>query len=245
MKPSSTFPSEAFSILAFGAHPDDIEFGCGAVVARETRAGNRAHFVVCSRGESASNGTPGERVAEAENAAKTLGATVEFVDLDGDARIERKVAHALALAAIIRRVKPRVVLAPTLVENQHPDHAVVGQLARDAARLARYAGVAALRDQPAHAIGQLLFYAVTPDAQPRDLAEILVDVSPPAVIAAWTRAMQAHASQQRTRDYAGMQLARAKLNGARCGAEHATPLFPADPLVTDGLASLARGARHF
>ncbi|MGH8017906.1 MAG: PIG-L family deacetylase [Opitutaceae bacterium] len=245
MKPSSTSPSDALAILAFGAHPDDIEFGCGAVIARETSTGSTAHFVVCSRGESASNGTPEERVAEAEHAAGMLGATVEFADLGGDAHLERKVAHALTLAAIIRRAKPRVVLAPTLVENQHPDHAAVGHLVRDAARLARYGGVAELRDQPAHAIGQLLYYAVTPDAQPRDLAEILFDVSPPAVIAAWTEAMQAHASQQRARDYAGMQLARARLNGARCGAEHAVPLFPADPLVVDGLASLARGARHF
>ena len=50
-------------LLAFGAHPDDIEFGCGGVIAKETRAGRAAHFVICSRGEAASHGTPKQRVA--------------------------------------------------------------------------------------------------------------------------------------------------------------------------------------
>ena len=46
---------------------------------------------------------------------------------------------------IIRRVRPGIVLAPSLVENQHPDHARLGRLVRDAARLARYGGVEELR----------------------------------------------------------------------------------------------------
>ena len=66
-------------LLAFGAHPDDIEFGCGGVIARETRAGRRVHLVICSHGEAGSNGTPAERKVEAERAAALLGATVEFI----------------------------------------------------------------------------------------------------------------------------------------------------------------------
>ena len=58
MKPMPNHPPERAPLLAFGAHPDDIEFGCGGVVALETRAGRPAHLVVCSRGESATHGTP-------------------------------------------------------------------------------------------------------------------------------------------------------------------------------------------
>ena len=238
-------PTSTPTLLAFGAHPDDIEFGCGGVIARETQAGRQAHFVVCSRGEAASSGTPGERTAEAEKSAALLGATLEFLDLGGDAHLEVKVEHTLKLAEIIRRARPAVVLAPSLAPNQHPDHPRLGQLVRDAARLARYGGLTELRAQPPHAIGQLFFYAITPEAEPADLARVLVDVSAPKVLAAWTAALEAHASQARTRNYVELQLTRARLNGLRAGIGHAIALFPNDPLVVDSLAELARGARAF
>jgi N-acetylglucosamine malate deacetylase 1 len=232
-------------LLAFGAHPDDIEFGVGAVVARETAAGRPAHFVVCSRGEAGTHGTPAERTAEAQRAAALLGASVEFLALDGDARLEARPAHAITLAGLLRRHRPALVLAPSLAENQHPDHARLGRLVRDATRLARYGGLADLRDQPPHAVAQLLYYALSPDAEPRDLAPILIDVSHPAVLAAWRAAMEAHASQLRTRDYPALQLARATVNGARCAAAAAIALYPNDPLVFPSLAPLDRAARHF
>ena len=232
-------------LLAFGAHPDDIEFGCGGVIARETQSGRGAHFVVCSRGEAASNGTAAERTDEAQSAAKKLGATIEFLDLGGDAHFEVRVEHTLKLAQVLRRFQPGLVLAPSLAPNQHPDHPRLGQLVRDATRLARYGGVKELRALPPHTIEQLFYYAVTPEAEPTDLARVLIDVSAPEVMAAWTAAMEAHASQGRTRNYAQLQLTRARLNGLRAGIGHAIPLFPNDSLVIDSLARLGRGARTF
>jgi LmbE family N-acetylglucosaminyl deacetylase len=240
MKPTANVP-----LLAFGAHPDDIEFGCGGVIARETNLGRAAHFVVGSRGEAATNGTPAKRTREAKEAAKLLGATIEFVDLGGDAHFEIRAAHTIALAAIIRRVRPGIVLAPSLVENQHPDHAKLGRMVRDATRLARYGGLRELRRAKPHAIAQLFFYAVTPDAEPTDLGRVLVDISEANVLAKWTAAMEAHASQMRTRNYVELQIARARVNGLRAGLGHAVPLFPNDALVVDSLARLERGARRF
>jgi N-acetylglucosamine malate deacetylase 1 len=231
--------------VAFGAHPDDIEFGCGGVIALETRAGRPAHFVLCSRGEAATHGTPEQRMAEAEKAAALLGAAIEFIELDGDSHLEVRAAHALKLAGILRRLRPAIVLAPSLAENQHPDHARLGQLVRDAARLARYGGIAELRAWPSHAIEHLLYYAVTPEAEPAGLARMLVDVSAPEVLSAWTAAMEAHASQASSRNYVELQLTRARLNGMRAGVGHAIALFPNDSLVFDSLAQLHRGARRF
>ena len=57
MKPMSNTRAEPAPLVAFGAHPDDVEFGCGVVVAVEIRAGRPSHVVVCSRGESATHGT--------------------------------------------------------------------------------------------------------------------------------------------------------------------------------------------
>jgi len=214
-------------------------------VAGEVRRGRSVRLVVCSRGEAGSNGTPVVRAREARRAASLLGATVEFADLGGDAHFEVRAAHAIALAAIIRRVRPALVLAPSLVENQHPDHAKLGRLVRDACRLARYGGLKELRRRPPHAVGQLFFYAVTPDAEPTDLGRVVVDLSAPGLVATWTAAMEAHASQLRTRNYVELQLTRARLCGQRAGLDHALPLFPADAIVVDSLAGLARGARRF
>jgi LmbE family N-acetylglucosaminyl deacetylase len=92
MKPGQkSFPERKrpalHSLLAFAAHPDDIEFGCGGVIARETRAGRKAHFIICSSGEAGTHGTPAQRVAEVKKSGALLGATVEFIKLDGDAHL--------------------------------------------------------------------------------------------------------------------------------------------------------------
>jgi LmbE family N-acetylglucosaminyl deacetylase len=215
------------------------------VLVREARGGRPVRLVVCSRGEAASNGTPAQRTREARRAAALLGATIEFADLGGDAHFEARPVHAIKLAAVIRRVRPALVLAPSLGENQHPDHAVLGRLVRDACRLARYGGLRELRRQRPHTIGQLLYYAVTAEAEPAQGGRIVVDVSAPEVVAAWTAAMEAHASQLKTRNYVELQLTRARLAGLRAGVGHAMALFPADAVLVDSLAAVERAARRF
>jgi LmbE family N-acetylglucosaminyl deacetylase len=236
---------EPAPLVAFGAHPDDVEFGCGGIVVLETRAGRPAHVVVCSRGESGSHGTPEERADECAHAARVLGASLELIELDGDARLEVKAAHAIRLAGVLRRLRPAVVLAPTLSENQHPDHARLGRLVRDAARIARYGGVAELRELAPHAIEHLFYYALAPGAEPSDVSPIFVDVSDPEVLADWTAAMEAHATQVTARSYVEMQLTRARVNGLRVGVGHAIALYPNDPPVIDSLSRLGRSASRF
>jgi len=232
-------------ILVFGAHPDDIEFGCGGIIASETLAGRKAHFVVCSLGEAGTNGTPEQRADESRNAAAILGATIEFIELDGDAHLEVRAAHSIRLAEIIRRVRPAKVLATTYMENQHPDHSKLGHIVRDAARIARYGGMKELIEINTHAIEQLLFYAVTPEAVQREITPVLIDVSAPDVMSKWNAAMSAHGTQAATRNYIELQLTRAKLLGAQAGVEYAIALYPNDPLVFQSLAQTGKGARHF
>jgi LmbE family N-acetylglucosaminyl deacetylase len=132
-----------------------------------------------------------------------------------------------------------------VVENQHPDHAKLGKMVRDATRVARYGGLRELRRLPPHAIDQLFFYAVTPEAEPRDITPVLIDVSAAETIEAWTAAMTAHQSQTATRNYVDLQLTRARLLGARAGIGHAIALFPNDPLVLISLSQVSRSARQF
>jgi len=242
---SPTARSEPVDLLAFGAHPDDVEFGCGAVLAAESIHGGKVHIVVGSRGESATNGTPDERTAETEKAAAALGASLEFIDLGGDAHFEYTNARAIQLAGIIRRLKPRCVLAPTVGENQHPDHAVLGRMVRDAARLARYGGLAELKALQPHAVAQVLFYAVGAEGEPREVLPFFVDVSDGRVMSAWKTSMEAHASQMRTRNYLELQLARARYHGLRCGVDYAMALYAGDPLLVSRVSELPKAARKF
>ncbi len=182
---------------------------------------------------------------ECQDGAKALGASLEMIELDGDAHLEVKAAHAIRLAGVIRRLRAGTLLAPTLVENQHPDHYRLGRLVRDAVRIARYGGVTELRELAPHPIDQLFHYALSPGAEPRDVTPILVDVSAPDVLAAWTAAMEAHATQAKARAYVEMQLTRARVNGLRAGVGHAIALYPNDPPVVDSLARLVRSASRF
>jgi LmbE family N-acetylglucosaminyl deacetylase len=231
-------------ILAIGAHPDDIEFACGGILLAEAARGAEIFLALCSRGEAGTNGTPDEREREARCAAGMLGAEIGFFDFGGDSHIERSNANALTLAGHIRIVRPDVLLGSVTAENQHPDHAIVGSLARDAARLARYGGIEELGEFPAHSIRHHFGYAVTPGAEPgRDRLAIRVDVS--EHFARWVELMECHRSQLRTRNYIELQVARARLFGLEAGVEYAQPVFPQDDLLVNSLAELPPSVRLF
>ena len=231
-------------ILAVGAHPDDVEFGCGGVLLAEAARGHKIVLAICSRGEASSNGTPAEREAEARAAAAMLDATVRFLNMGGDAHIDATVVNTLTMARCIRSVRPDIVLAPTTSPDQHPDHAAVGAVCRDALRLARYGAVAELRDLPPHGIRHLFNYAVTPGAEPRrDCPAVHVDISP--YFKRWVQMMECHKSQLITRDYIELQTTRARLLGVQAGVDHAQALFTTDHILVKTLAELPPSIRLF
>jgi len=228
-------------ILAFGAHPDDVEFGCAPVLIQEARAGHQVHIAVTSKGEAASAGTPEERAEEARAAARIIGASIEFLDLGGDCNIETSTANAIALARVIRQFRPETVLAPHPGENQHPDHSAIGKLARDAARLARYGGLAQLRPLPSHPIQSLYFYVITQVfIEP---PQLVMDVTP--VFDRWQAAIHCHASQMKTRAYPELVTARSRSWGAAIGVEYAVGLWLNDPVRVASLSELRLSSRYF
>jgi len=233
------------SLLIFGAHPDDIEFGCGGIVANEHLIGKKITFIICSRGESGSFGDQQTRIKEAKKAANLLGADLHCIDLDGDAHLEIKSAHVLLLAEKIRILKPDIVVAPTTVTTQHPDHYKLGEMVRDATRIARYGGVKELKQFKPHSIKQLFFYALTPDAQPKESLPLLFDISSSRVISLWKKAMLAHASQVKSKKYVELQLARARVLGLSSNLEYAQALYFEHSLVYSSLTSLSASARNF
>jgi LmbE family N-acetylglucosaminyl deacetylase len=228
-------------ILAVGAHPDDVEFGCAPILIQEVRNGHEARILVTSKGEAASAGEPEERVQEAKDAARLIGAAIQFLELGGDCHIEHNTASAMTLAREIRRVKPDVILAPHLGENQHPDHSAVGKIVRDAARLARFGGLRDLEDLPPHPITSVYFYTITQVFV--DPPQLVVDVTP--VREAWEAAIQCHKSQMRTRNYLDLVISRARTLGAAIGVEYAVGLWLNDPIRVGSLGDLPLSSRYF
>ncbi len=229
------------NILAIGAHPDDIEFGCAPVLIKEIKHGNRVKLLVLSRGEAGTGGTPERREQESRAAARLMNAEIEFVDFGGDCRIEYTLENRLRIAAEIRKSKPSIVIAPDVAENQHPDHSVVGKLTRDACRLARYGGIDALKPAAVHKIDNLYFYTITQHIG--RLPDVVIDISD--VAAEWEAVMNCHGSQTAEKKYVELQKSSARLLGLTIGVEYAAGLFTNDPIRLKHLSDLALSSRNF
>jgi len=134
-------------VLAIGAHRDDVELTCGGTLARLKRLGRRTGIVDLTQGEMGSRGSAATRADEAAKAAAILGVEVRENLALPDAGITNTPETRAALARIIRRLRPAVVIAPA-PRGRHPDHRVAAQLIRDAVFVAGLAKVAP--DVPAY-----------------------------------------------------------------------------------------------
>ena len=228
-------------ILAFGPHPDDIEFGCAPVLIREVDKGNQVRIVVLTKGEASTSGTPEERLEEAREAARLMGTEIEFLDLGGDCHLRQSPETAFALAREIRRYRPQIVLTPHEEPNQHPDHVAASHMVRDAARLARFGGLAELRDLPSHAIGHLYFYSITQTFLP--IPDIVIDVS--GIESRWEAAIACHKSQMKTKSYMKLVQTRAHALGATIGVTAAVGLWANDPIRLGSLSDLTLSSRNY
>lgn len=228
-------------ILAIGAHPDDVEFGCGGLIIKEAEKGSRVKIAVCSLGEAGTNGTPQSRKQEAASSARLAGAEIEFLNMGGDCHIEISAKNAIKLAEIIRKFKPDIVLAQSLSGNQHPDHKAVAEMARNACRLARYGGLKEIKKLPVHKISGLYFYPSSAewDKQP----DIVIDVT--KQYEKWVRAMNCHKSQMKTKSYLHLVSTKAAALGASTGVDFAIGLWSNDPVRVDALSDLNLSSRNY
>jgi N-acetylglucosamine malate deacetylase 1 len=108
-------------VLVFGPHADDIEIGLGGTVARHAAEGARVGLCDLTRAELSSNGTPEERLAEAEAAREVLGAVWRENLGWPDGGIEATPLHIRSAVDLIRRARPRVIAIPYRADR-HPDH---------------------------------------------------------------------------------------------------------------------------
>ncbi len=108
-------------ILAFGAHPDDVELGCGGTLIKEIENGKKVGVIDLTQGELGSRGTIHTRKEEAAHAAEIMGLTIRENLALRDGFFEVNEASLLAVIEMIRKYKPSVVIS-NAVTDRHPDH---------------------------------------------------------------------------------------------------------------------------
>jgi N-acetylglucosamine malate deacetylase 1 len=118
-------------ILAFGAHPDDVELGCAGTILKEVALGKKVGIVDLTRGELGTRGSAEIRDQEAAAAAVILGVSVRENLAFRDGFFVNDEAHQLEIIKMIRKYQPEIVLC-NAVDDRHIDHPKGSQLVSDA-----------------------------------------------------------------------------------------------------------------
>jgi bacillithiol biosynthesis deacetylase BshB1 len=109
-------------ILAIGSHPDDVELGCGATIAKEISLGKKVGILDLTRGELGTRGSAEIRDKEASEAAKILGVVVRENLAFADGFFVNDKQHQLEVIKVIRKYRPEIILC-NAVDDRHIDHA--------------------------------------------------------------------------------------------------------------------------
>ncbi len=118
-------------VLAIAAHRDDVEQTCGGTLLRMASRGLRTAILDLTQGEAGTRGTAEERAREAEEAARILGVGWRQALNFPDGAIENTLENRIAIARLLRQLRPRVVILPYW-QARHPDHAIVAALGYEA-----------------------------------------------------------------------------------------------------------------
>lgn len=229
-------------LLAIGPHPDDVELGMGGTLARHRAAGYQTAIIDLTRGEMGSNGTPEQRVAEGEAAARILGcAWRQNLGLPDRGLNPYDPTQVRRVVEAIREARPRV-LALNWKEDRHPDHRAASALVAEAifnAGLRRYE-----TGQEPHRPATVLYYFINDEAEP----SCLVDIT--SFQAQKNESLFAHTSQfvggeggveTRLNRAGGLPYlveSRDRLFGARAGVAYAEGFVRQQPWLVDDLVSL-------
>jgi bacillithiol biosynthesis deacetylase BshB1 len=176
-------------ILAFGAHPDDIELGCGGLLIAEALKGKKVGLVDLTQGELGSRGTVTIREQEAKDAAQILKATLRLNLGMPDGKFELNEDNKAKIISCIRTYKPEVVITNASYDR-HPDHGRAAKLVEEACFLSglvkyQLSGAATEPWRPKAIYQYMQFYHHTP--------HFIYDIS--EVMDEKLRSIKAHKSQ--------------------------------------------------
>lgn len=182
---------QKLDILAFGAHTDDVELGCGGTLIAAVEEGKKIGIIDLTQGELGTRGTVAVRLKEALLAGEIIGAAVRENLGMKDGFFVNDQAHQMAIIKMVRKYQPEIILC-NAPEDRHPDHGKAARLVADASFLSglikiqtTYNGLAQTAWRPK----QVFHYIQSRNLQPN----FVVDIS--AYMDQKMASILAHASQ--------------------------------------------------
>ncbi|MCO5231516.1 MAG: bacillithiol biosynthesis deacetylase BshB1 [Chitinophagales bacterium] len=157
------------NILAFAAHPDDIEISCAGTICKQISLGNTVAIVDLTRGELGTRGTAETRDEEALASSKIMGIHYRENLKFRDGFFTHDESHTLEIIKMIRKYQPDIVLCNS-PSDRHPDHGRAGKLVAEACFLAglpkietQYSGVKQSACRPKAVYHYIQDYFLKPD----------------------------------------------------------------------------------
>jgi len=226
---------ERLDLLVFGAHPDDVEVGCGGLLAKLNKRGYKTGLAILTQGEMGTGGTPEIRKKEVEDAAAIMGSKiVAHLDM-GDCKLKDDYESRLIAARLIRQYRPTLVMAPWPrgghgKRASHPDHIACGQIVMNGANFATFKKLPL--EEPIHRIKGLFHYFLPPEVMPTFVIDIGEEFE------TWIKALSAHRSQflnpEKDRNYLWALESMARSYGNHIGVKYGQGYAIGEPLeVTD------------
>jgi bacillithiol biosynthesis deacetylase BshB1 len=172
--PTGDLSQTTLDVLAIAAHRDDVEQTCGGTLLVQQSLGWHTGILDLTQGESGTRGTAEDRAREAAEAARILRVSHrEALDLP-DGNVENTRENRLKIAAVLRRLRPRVVILPYW-QGRHPDHYTTATLGYEACFAA---GLSKLDLPPEHGAPhrpyKILYASLYADVRPT----FVVDITP-------------------------------------------------------------------
>lgn len=233
--------AETVQILAFGAHPDDVELGCSGTLYKLHRIGYTTAIVDLTEGEMGSRGTVADRRREAEEAARILEVAHRRNLQIPDTHIEINLTNRQKVIEVVRALRPRLVFAP-YPGDRHPDHMHASQLITEACY---YSGLKKiLPELPPHRPERIVYYMCHYPFTP----SFVVDIS--EEFERKMKAIQAYRSQFFNPDWPETHTfisskeflesveIRARHYGWMSGVRYAEPFWTQKPLVLNDLLAV-------
>lgn len=217
-----------YDVLAVGAHPDDIELGVAGTLALLAGRGYRVVLLDITRGSLSTRGDPETRQAEADAAAKVIGAAERLNLRRHEGSLLTNPDNLHPLVGVIRRLQPKLILAPYW-NDRHPDHSAASRLVQDACF---WAGVSKFGDdQPPHRPRRAAYYFCHYEGP----VSLVVDVTATfdrklAAVKAYRSQFALEPGEQPTTfisrpEFLEKMISRAKFYGSQIGTEFGEPLY--------------------